>query len=103
MIFKSIQDYQVQFFQGLGDKTRLKIITSLMSSEKTVGELVKELGGSQANISNHLKTLKDSGILKNRKQGKYVFYSVKDDSICEFVRYMDKMMLNMREKALQSI
>ncbi|MGI6485624.1 MAG: ArsR/SmtB family transcription factor [Tepidanaerobacteraceae bacterium] len=101
MIFKSLQEYKVQFLQGFGDKTRLKIIMALMEEEKTVSELVKELGCSQANISNHLKTLRDSGILKSRQEGKFVFYSLKDESVCEFVKYLDKMLLNLRKKALE--
>lgn len=95
-------EYQVQFLQGFADKTRLRIIRSLMDDEKTVSQLVTELGCSQANTSAHLKTLKNSGILKSRQEGKFVFYSLRDEAIYDFLMYLDKMLLDMRKKALQS-
>ncbi len=93
----------MQFLHGLADRTRLRIIKSLMEHEKTVSQLVNELNGSQANISAHLKTLKAIGVLQSRQQGKYVFYSLRDDSICEFLQYLEEMLLNMRKQALEGI
>lgn len=103
MLLKNMLEFQVEFLRGLGDKTRLKIIKALMEREKTVTQLVDELESSQANISTHLKTLKNSGILKRRQEGKYVFYSLRDENIYEFVTYMEDMLLKLRKKALEGI
>jgi len=102
-LFKNTLELQVEFLRGLGDKTRLKIVKALMGREKTVTQLVKELGSSQANISGHLKTLKNSGILKSRQEGKYVFYSLGDEMIQEFVVYMEDMLISLNQKAQESI
>lgn len=95
-------EYQVQFLQGFADKTRLRIIRSLIDDEKTVSQLVAELGCSQANTSAHLKTLKNSGILKSRKEGKFVFYSLRDEKIHDFIMYLDELLLDMRKQKLKS-
>ncbi|AYO31878.1 MAG: hypothetical protein PWR06_1341 [Thermoanaerobacteraceae bacterium] len=100
MTLKNISEYQVQFLQGLADRTRLRIINALKEQEKTVTQLVAELGSSQANISGHLRTLKESGILKSRQKGKYVFYSLRDEAINEFLSYMEEMLFNLRQKAI---
>jgi len=102
-LFKDLMEHRLLFLQSIADKTRLKIIKALMEDEKSVGELVAELNSSQANVSAHLKTLKNSGILKRRQEGKYVFYSLKDKSICDFLDYLDKMLSDMRKQALESI
>jgi ArsR family transcriptional regulator len=100
LTLKNISEYQVQFLQGLADRTRLRIINALKEQEKTVTQLVAELGSSQANISGHLRTLKESGILKSRQKGKYVFYSLRDEAINEFLSYMEEMLFNLRQKAI---
>lgn len=100
MTLKNMSEYQVQFLQGLADRTRLRIINALKEHEKTVTQLVAELGSSQANISGHLRTLKESGILKSRQKGKYVFYSLRDEAINEFLSYMEEMLFNLRQKAI---
>ena len=86
---------------GLSDRTRLRIIKALMDREKTVSELVKELEGSQANISGHLKTLKTSGILKSRQEGKYVFYSLSDDAVHDFIMHLEETLIVLRQKAIE--
>lgn len=103
MSFVDHIEYQVQFLQGFADKTRLKIIRSLMESEKTVSQLVAELGCSQANTSAHLKTLKNSGILKSRQEGKFVYYSLRNEAIHDFLLYLDKMLFNMQTQTLKSL
>ncbi|MDI3481298.1 MAG: hypothetical protein PWQ97_953 [Tepidanaerobacteraceae bacterium] len=100
MTLKNLTEFQVRFLQGMADSTRLRIIKALSEHEKTVTQLVKELGGSQANISGHLRTLRESGILKSRQEGKYVFYSLRDEAINEFLNYMEEMLFNLRQKAI---
>jgi DNA-binding transcriptional ArsR family regulator len=71
-------------FAVLSDANRLRLIGLLMNSgERPVGELAEELGTSQANVSKHLKTLHDAGIVGRRQEGTAVYYSVVDPSIRE--------------------
>jgi len=77
-----------QRFRALGEPMRLRLLMALQGSERIVGELVDELETSQANISKHLQVLSSAGLLRRRKQGLNVFYSVADPSIfnmCEMV------------------
>lgn len=97
----NLTEFKVQFLQGLADKTRLRIIEALREREKTVTQLVNELGASQSNISGHLKTLKESGILKCRQEGKYVFYSLRNENIGEFLMYLETILFNLRMEALE--
>lgn len=75
-------------FRALGEPMRLRIIHSLIDGEKTVTELVRALDATQANISRHLQTLQQAGLLKRRKEGLYVYYRIADQGLlllCEFV------------------
>lgn len=70
-------------FRALGEATRLELLQLLMGGEKSVQELFELTSMSQANISKHLSILADHGILRRRKQGLFVYYSVADNSIYE--------------------
>lgn len=75
-------------FKILGERMRLKLIISLEGGEKNVTELVASTGSTQANISRHLNSLTDAGILARRKEGLMVYYFIADNSIfdlCETV------------------
>lgn len=75
-------------FRILGDPTRLSILRALMAGEKNVGTVVTETGQSQANVSKHLKMLADAGMVRRRKEGLQVFYSVSDpliEKLCTLV------------------
>ncbi|MFH4234103.1 metalloregulator ArsR/SmtB family transcription factor, partial [Acinetobacter baumannii] len=64
-------------FRCLGEPMRLRILRALQSGEeKSVGQLVDELGATQANISKHLKVLVDAGILARRPQSTAVYYRI---------------------------
>ncbi|HHY42175.1 MAG TPA: winged helix-turn-helix transcriptional regulator [Thermoanaerobacterales bacterium] len=102
-MLKNALEYQADFLRCLGDKTRLRILKALMEREKTVSQLVQELQSSQANISGHLKTLKNTGILKSRQQGKYVYYSLNDEDIQELLIYLEHRILSLRRKAFEGI
>ena len=66
------------FFKVLGESTRLKIMYALLSGEVCVGELSKSLGISQSSVSHQLRILRQNDLVKFRKQGKTVFYSLDD-------------------------
>jgi DNA-binding transcriptional ArsR family regulator len=75
-------------FRILGEPQRLKILQLLEQGERTVGEIAEALGALQPNISRHLQTLYDAGILGRRRSGASVIYSIADPTIfrlCEIV------------------
>ena len=75
-------------FRVLGEPMRLRLLLALERGERNVSELVATTGATQANISRHLQTLADSGILGRRKEGLSVYYHVADPGIfdlCEQV------------------
>ncbi len=79
--------YQLaDFFRILGDSTRVKIIKALAISEMCVYDLSKLLNVSQSAMSHQLRVLRQANIVKYRKEGKVVFYSLKDEHIERIIR-----------------
>ncbi len=67
-----------QRFRCMGEAMRLKILRSLESGEKSVGELTEELRTTQANVSKHLKMMVEARLLSRRPQGTSAYYSIAD-------------------------
>ncbi|KXG74531.1 MAG: hypothetical protein PWP45_1092 [Tepidanaerobacteraceae bacterium] len=101
MTLNSVES-KVRFLESLADKTRLRIVEALREREKTVSQLVQELGASQSNISGHLRLLKISGIIKSRQEGKYVYYSLSSSVIAEFLTKLEDLLIAMKREALES-
>ncbi len=83
---KNMQDEDLfnklaKFFKILGDITRTKILFALDQNEMCVCDIANVLGMSKSSISHQLGTLRKSGIVKYRKQGKEVYYMLDDDHI----------------------
>ena len=70
-----------EFFKILGDTTRTKILFALDTNEMCVCDIANVLNMSKSSISHQLGTLRRSGIVKCRKQGKEVYYMLDDDHI----------------------
>lgn len=68
-------------FKVLGDSTRVKILCALFQAEMCVCDIAALLGMTQSAISHQLRVLKQGRIVKNRKDGKVVYYSLDDDHI----------------------
>lgn len=69
------------FFKVFGDKTRIKILSALLDSEMCVCDIACLLDMSQSAISHQLRVLKSSNLVKNRKEGKVVYYSLEDEHV----------------------
>jgi len=67
----------------LAHPTRLMILESLRRGERTVTELEEIVGGTQSNMSQHLRLMRDREILSARKVGNQVYYSVSDPRLFE--------------------
>lgn len=67
-------------FKLLGDKTRLTIVSLLSVDDVCVCEFVEIFQTSQPSVSQHLRKLRDKGLVKERKQGQWVFYSLNQES-----------------------
>lgn len=74
-----------QMFKALADDTRLKIIYALSLEELCVCDVAGIIGSSVATASHHLRFLRNIGLARYRKEGKLVFYSLRDDCVREIV------------------
>lgn len=70
-------------FKIFGDQTRVKILMALESGELCVCDIAAVMNMSQSAISHQLRVLKQSNIVKTRREGKVVYYSISDDHVKE--------------------
>lgn len=70
-----------ELFKVFGDSTRIKILYALFESELCVGDIAQILGLSQSAVSHQLRILKDFKLVKFRRDGKIIFYSLDDDHV----------------------
>jgi len=75
MINESIKQYS-KLFKALSDETRLRIIVLLTERELCVCQMEEALDLSQVKVSRHLTVLRYSGLVKNRQEGIWVYYSL---------------------------
>ncbi len=77
--------------QMLSNRTRLQILHELKEGEKTVSELVSEIGVRQANLSQHLAELRKRDLVENRREGANVYYSIAYPEVIEACELMRKV------------
>ena len=70
-----------ELFKVFGDSTRIKILYVLLESEMSVGDIAQALSMTQSSISHQLRVLKQSRLVKFRREGKNVVYSLADDHV----------------------
>jgi len=73
----------VDFCKALSDETRQKILEMLQQGEMCVSDIVESFNVSQPTVSHHLNILKNVGLVKSRKEGKLVFYSINQENVDE--------------------
>lgn len=89
-IIKSIQEKQpdievlydlAELFKVFGDSTRIRILYSMFEKELCVNDIARLLNLSQSSVSHQLRILKTSKLVKFRREGKSIFYSLDDEHV----------------------
>lgn len=70
-----------ELFKVFGDSTRIRILFELFDEEVSVGELAESLNMTQSAVSHQLKVLKQAKLVKARRDGKSIFYSLADEHV----------------------
>jgi ArsR family transcriptional regulator len=70
-------------FHALSDQTRLSILQRLRLGERCVCELTDALDAAQSRLSFHLKVLKDAGLVTDRREGRWMYYTLNPDALAE--------------------
>jgi ArsR family transcriptional regulator, arsenate/arsenite/antimonite-responsive transcriptional repressor len=77
-----------QRMKALGDEKRLRILLQLAGGERCVCDLMEDLDAAQSLLSFHLKTLKDAGLVTDRREGRWVHYSINASGIAELEEFL---------------
>ena len=76
-----------QLFHALSDETRLEIVRLLSHGERCVCELQNVLDAAQSRLSFHLKTLKDAGLVSDRRDSRWVYYALNRGALDEIAEF----------------
>lgn len=68
-------------FHALSDPTRIRVLLQLRQGERCVCELCDVTEAAQSRLSFHLKVLRDAGLLEGRKEGRWMYYAVKEEEL----------------------
>ena len=79
--FETLIHRAAELFSVLSEDTRLRILISILNREKSVSEIVNEIGISQPAISHQLRHLRQLGIVRYRRRGKNVLYALDDNHV----------------------
>jgi ArsR family transcriptional regulator len=76
-----------EFFKVLTDSTRLKILYALGTGELCVFDLSVSIGASVSSVSHHLASLKRGRLVKGRRDGRIIYYSLDDDHVNSIIQF----------------
>ena len=81
----------VRLFHALSDETRLQILERLRAGERCVCELTDALDAAQSRLSFHLKVLKDAGLVRDRREGRWMYYTRDLETLGEMAALVDAL------------
>jgi ArsR family transcriptional regulator len=84
-------DRTARLFHALSDGTRLSILQRLRFGERCVCDLTDALDAAQSRLSFHLKVLKDAGLVTDRKEGRWMYYTLNTDTLAEMSEMVDAL------------
>ena len=83
---ESVAAQVAELFRALSDASRIRIIAALADGEMNVSALAEIVGISESAVSHHMRHLRQMRLVRGRKDGRYVFYSLDDDHINDLFR-----------------
>lgn len=81
----------LQRFQAIGEETRLRILHLLSEGERCVCDLQADLGAAQSRLSFHLKKLRGAGVVADRREGRWVYYSLRPEALQEMRDFLGEV------------
>lgn len=95
-----IRDRAVELFHALSDTTRLELLERLKGGEQCVCDLTDLFKTGQSRLSFHLKVLKDAGLVQDRREGRWMYYSIN----CEVLEELQDLVQALKQniKAVRS-
>ena len=78
-------------FQAVAEDTRFRLVQLLADGERCVCELQDDLGAAQSRLSFHLKRLKDAGLVTDRRDGRWVYYSLVPEALDEMRAFLGEV------------
>jgi ArsR family transcriptional regulator, arsenate/arsenite/antimonite-responsive transcriptional repressor len=80
-----------RLFHALSDETRLQILDRLRAGERCVCELTDALDAAQSRLSFHLKVLKDAGLVSDRREGRWMYYTMNPETLEELAALIESL------------
>ena len=88
----------VRVMESLSDPIRINILELMMNGEICVCDIVKVTGFSQSKISYHIKILKDSGLISDRQEGRWVYYKLDLEVLSDIQNWMSNLIQSSKNK-----
>jgi ArsR family transcriptional regulator, arsenate/arsenite/antimonite-responsive transcriptional repressor len=88
-----------QLCNALADEARVEIVARLLDGEKCVCDLTDALGTGQSRLSYHLKVLKDAGLVTDRREGRWSYYTLEREAFVE----IEGLLASLRPRANRSL
>jgi ArsR family transcriptional regulator len=80
-----------RLFHALSDETRLSILQRLRFGERCVCDLTDALDAAQSRLSFHLKVLKDAGLVTDRREGRWMYYTLNPEALAEVAELVEAL------------
>lgn len=77
-----------RWFHALSDETRLRVVELLTGGEHCVCDLQSAIGAAQSRLSFHLKTLKEAGLVTDRREGRWNYYALRPEALEAMAEYL---------------
>jgi ArsR family transcriptional regulator, arsenate/arsenite/antimonite-responsive transcriptional repressor len=88
---RSATRYSARLFHALSDETRLSILERLRFGERCVCDLTDALDAAQSRLSFHLKVLKDAGLVTDRREGRWMYYTLNQEALTEAAELVEAL------------
>jgi DNA-binding transcriptional ArsR family regulator len=102
-MLESLRQFKAGIFQALGHPTRVAIVEFLNYREMSVGQLCEKIGVEQSNASQHLAVLRNKDIVRTRKDGNLIYYSLRDPAFGQVLQILRTFFLAHLNEALEMV